>query len=205
MKKIKLWKNKNELSDKVAIVDDEDFELVENALLRYKKDGTLSKNSGKWYAHDPGGNYKTYGMSGSRDKSIHRLVMNAPKGKDVDHVNGDPLDNRKCNLRICTRSQNCQNKKLRNDSASGYKGVYEIKNPRRHKYISKKTGEVTYHYSMSKKRFCAYIGDLETHYPNKRHIRLGHYETAEQAARAYDKKAKELHGEFAYLNFPEEK
>ena len=192
MKKIKLWKNKNELSDKVAIVDDEDFELVENALLRYKKDGTISKR--KWYAWtQPHCNGKYYAMSGCRLQSIHRLVMNAPKDKDIDHINGDPLDNRKCNLRICTRSQNSQNKKLRNDSASGYKGVYEIKKPA--------PGMI----ALLKKRFRAYIGDPATHYPNKRHIRLGHYETAEQAAKAYDKKAQELHGEFAYLNFPEEK
>jgi len=205
MKKIKLWKNQNELSDQVAIVDDEDFELVQNALARYNKDGTLRKNSGKWYVWtQPYCNGKYYAISGARQLSIHRTIMSPPKGMDVDHINGDPLDNRRSNLRICTRSQNSQNKKLRNDSASGYKGVYEIKNPQRTQYISKKTGEVTYHYSMPTKRFRAYIGDPETPATRKRNIKLGYHATAEEAARAYDKKAIELFGEFALLNFPEE-
>ena len=49
--------------------------------------------------------------------------MNASKGVQVDHINGDPLDNRKENLRICMHSENCRNRKVRSDSRSGYKGV----------------------------------------------------------------------------------
>ena len=169
MADIQLWKNRNELSDKVAIVDDEDYEKVVEAVGR-----------GKWYAHDNGG-AKDYAMNGCSDKSIHRVVMDAPKGMDVDHINGDPLDNRKQNLRICTRAQNSQNKKLRCDSKSGFKGVWE----------------------RAPGRYLAYIGDPGTAYPKKRRIRLGTYPTAEEAARAYDAKAKELFGEFAYLNFPD--
>lgn len=177
MKQIKLWKNKDELSDKVALVDDEDYDRVVEAVTKYRKDGTLYKNTGKWYAtnHNPGGKY--YAVNGSRDKLIHRVVMHAPKGMDVDHINGDPLDNRKENLRICTRSENCRNKKVRADSKSGFKGVYQTKSG----------------------RFQAYIGN-----PNKvsRNIKLGTYDTPVEAARAYDKKAIELHGEYVYLNFP---
>ena len=165
MKEIKLWKNRKELSDKVAIVDDEDYDRVM---------GAISLRA-KWYAHSPPTSKKYYAMNGSRDILIHRVVMNAPKGMDVDHINGDPLDNRKENLRICTRSENCRNKKVRCDSKSGYKGV-EIK---------------------SSGRFQAYIG-----YP---HQRLGTYDTPEEAARVYDKKAIHLHGEFANLNFPKDK
>jgi hypothetical protein len=189
MKKIKLWKNRNELSDKAAIIDDEDYEKVVEAVGR-----------GKWYAHIPAGT-KHYALNGNRDKSMHRVVMDAPKGMDVDHINGNPLDNRKSNLRICTRAQNCQNKKLRRDSASGFKGVYNI-GKRRTKYTSKKTGETKYYEYELKKQWHAYIGDPNTAYPNKRHIRLGYYSTAEEAAMAYDKKAIELYGEFAYTNFP---
>ena len=194
MKKIKLWENKDTLSDKVALIDDEDYEKVMSAL------GPRSK---KWYAHCPPG-ATHYAMTGSRLVTMHRVVMDAPKGMDVDHINGDTLDNRKQNLRLCTRSQNCMNKKLRSDSQSGYKGVYEIKKPQKHKYVSRKTGEVTYHYSMPKKRFQAYIADPNSPAKRKKHIRLGCYATKEEAARAYDKKAKELHGEFARLNFPDE-
>ena len=189
MKKIELWKNKDELSDKVAIIDDEDYERVVEAI-RYK-----NGMPGKWYAHEVAKGY-CYATSGSRRTFIHRVVMNAPSGMDVDHINGDRLDNRKQNLRVCTRAQNSSNKKLRRDSKSGFKGVYEHK--RGSKYVSKKTGEVKY-YACRAKRFQAYIGDPGT---SGRHIQLGHYTTAEEAARAYDRKAIELQGEFAYTNFP---
>jgi hypothetical protein len=166
--KIQLWKNRRELSDKVSTIDKEDYNKVMEAI------GTRAK----WYAHIPAGT-KHYAMSGDRRKSIHRVVMDNPEGMDVDHINGNPLDNRKENLRICTRAQNCQNKKVRADSKSGYKGVYERSNG----------------------RFQAYIGNPE--YPG-RHISLGDHDTPEEAARARDKKAKELHGEFVYQNFPDE-
>ena len=166
MREIKLWNNRNELSDKVAIVDDEDYNRVMEAI----------SSRSKWYVHSPPPSKKYYAFDGSHRLSIHRVVMSAPKGFDVDHINGDPLDNRKENLRICTRSQNCQNKSVRADSKSGFKGV-----------------------DQRATRFRAYIGD-----PNRknRHINLGSYSTPEEAARAYDKKATELHGEFATLNFP---
>jgi|TARA_R110000824_G_scaffold71132_5_gene182367 hypothetical protein len=169
VKEVKLWKNRKELSDKVALVDDEDYSRVVEA---------ISKRA-KWYAHVPHTSKKYYAMNGNRDLSIHRVVMNAPKGMDVDHINGDPLDNRKENLRICTRSENCRNRKVRTTSKSGYKGVY------------------TTPYG----RFQAYIGNPDK---KSRHISLGTYDAPEEAARVYDRKALELHGEFALLNFPRE-
>ena len=207
MKEIQLWKNRNELSDKVALVDDEDYEKVMEVLSRnYRKDGTLRKNQPKWYAKAPNAQRPDliYGMDGNHHKSIHRVVMDAPKGMDVDHINGDTLDNRRENLRICTRAQNSQNKRLRVDSKSGYKGVYEVRESKK-RYTSKKTGETKVHVGKPKKPWQAYISDPGTAFPDKRHIRLGYYATAEEAARAYDRKAKELYGEFALLNFPEEK
>ena len=165
---IQLWKNRRELSDKVTIIDKEDCNKVTEAITARAKWYAWASTSGKHYA-----------MSGCRHKSIHRVVMDNPEGMEVDHINGNPLDNRKENLRICTRAQNSQNKKLRADSKSGYKGVYERSNG----------------------RFQAYIGDPDKH---GRNIKLGCYDTPEEAARAYDKKAKELHGEYAYLNFPDE-
>jgi len=170
MREIKLWKNRKELSDKVTIVDDEDYNRVMEAI----------SSRAKWYAHSPPTSKKYYAMNGTRDILIHRVVMKAPKGVQVDHINGDPLDNRKENLRICTPSENCRNRKVRRDSKSGYKGV-EMK---------------------SSGRFQAYIGNPDK---KSRHIRLGTYDAPEQAARAYDRKAIELHGEFALLNFPEDK
>ena len=201
MREVKLWKNKYELSDLVALVDDEDYDKVAEALLRYNKDGKLRKDSGKWYAHAPTTCSATYAMSGCRRLSIHRVVMDAPAGMDVDHIDGNGLNNCKENLRVCTRQQNSMNKSVRSDSASGYKGVYEIKKPNRTKYVSKKTGETKYYEHMPKKRFVAYIGDPDK--PSRGNIKLGYYSTLEEAARARDRKAIELHGEFASLNFPD--
>lgn len=107
---------------------------------------------------------------------MHRLIMNAPKGMVVDHINGNGLDNRRCNLRICTRQQNAYNSR-RVSGTSQYKGVH----------FEKATG-----------RWRATITCRGRHY------NLGLYESEIEAARAYDRKAIELFGEFAYLNFPEE-
>ena len=198
-KEIPLWLNRDELSDMVAIVDDEDYDRVIEWTRRYKKDGSLRKGSGKWYYVRKGqDSFNEYAVSGDRRSAIHRVVMNAPKGLSVDHINGDGLDNRKENLRLCTTSQNAMNQRLKSHSGTGYKGVY-YSPIHRSKYTSKKTGITTVHESILSKPYMAYIGD-----PNKknRHINLGWYATAEEAARARDKKALELHGEFAYLNFP---
>jgi hypothetical protein len=94
----------------------------------------------------------------------------------IDHANGDTLDNRKVNLRICTRADNKRNRGIPSNNTLGYKGVALTK---------------------SKKRYMARIGS-----GRGKHMYLGTYDTIEEAARAYDAKAKELFGEYAYLNFP---
>ena len=56
---------------------------------------------------------------------VHRLIMNVNDPKlTIDHINGNPLDNRKTNLRICTQSNNCKNKSINSNNKSGIVGVY---------------------------------------------------------------------------------
>lgn len=177
--KIPLWLNKDTLSDDYAVIDEEDYQKVMDDITTTLRNG--KKRVNKWYVYEsPTG--KKYSVSGCKRKSIHRAVMGYPKGMDVDHINGDPLDNRKVNLRACTRSENCMNKKTRADSRSGYKGVY---------------------ISPNGNKIQAYIRP-PTMAKGKR-ISLGYYSTLEEAARVYDANAYHYHGEFAVLNFPNEK
>ena len=55
---------------------------------------------------------------------MHRFLMNPPKGMVVDHINGNGLDNRRCNLRICTQLQNSQNSRRRRPGKSRFRGVH---------------------------------------------------------------------------------
>ncbi len=60
--------------------------------------------------------------------SLHRLITNCPPGMEVDHINGNPLDNRLCNLRICKHSENCKNQKIFTSNTTGKNGVYWDRN-----------------------------------------------------------------------------
>lgn len=113
----------------------------------------------------------------NRNEYLHRFITGAIKGQYVDHINHDKLDNRRSNLRLCTNSQNMQNCGKRKSNKSGYKGVW----------LNKANG---WWYASVRKDYKSY--------------HVGHFRTAEEAARAYDLKALELHGEFASLNFPQE-
>jgi hypothetical protein len=82
-----------------------------------------------WHAHYDKNIKDYYFLSRCRDNhkhiiSLHRYIMNAPENLVVDHINHNPLDNRKSNLRICTMLQNNHNKKRQNDDI----GVYKMKN-----------------------------------------------------------------------------
>ncbi len=104
---------------------------------------------------------------------LHRAIMNPPSGLVVDHINGDTLDNRRGNLRICTQQMNIAATRNRS-SASGFRGVYRP--------------------TKKSKKWRASIG-----FEGKT-FRLGHFKDPEDAARAYNQKAFELYGEFAVLN-----
>ena len=95
---------------KVALVDDEDFERVNQYQWHVAKNkGTL------WYAAArPDGHKREY---------MHRFILNLGPGEMTDHKNGDGLDNRKENLRRCSNSENAHNSKLHGDNHSGFRGV----------------------------------------------------------------------------------
>jgi hypothetical protein len=150
----------------VATVDDADFEAL---------------SSLPWYAHESKG--RVYARrSGVRVDGkqatilLHRELMNPAPGQQVDHVNHDTLDNRRCNLRVSTNQQNKRNS-LPQGGTSAFKGVSWHK---RHRQWYAHIG----------------VGGRKTRY-------LGHFSDEESAARAYDAAALELFGEFACLNFPE--
>ncbi len=108
-----------------------------------------------------------------KDKTvlIHRIIMGAKKGEIVDHINGDTLDNRKCNLRLCTNAENCRNKKIHFDNTSGYKGIRKHEN----RWQAKITKDYKDYF-------------------------LGEFKEAKDAALAYNEGAKKMFGEFARLN-----
>lgn len=107
---------------------------------------------------------------------MHRIIMCAKKGQIIDHRDGDGLNNQKYNLRFCTISQNGQNQRISTHPSklSKYKGV-------------------TWH-KGGRKWQAAIRGE------NKKNYYLGSYANEDDAARAYDEKAKELFGEFARIN-----
>lgn len=98
--------------NQILIIDDEDYELIKRFTLN------VSKQSNGFYIKVLKGNWA---------KNIHCFLMNPPKGKEVDHINRNPLDNRRSNLRIATHAQNSYNKFAEKVSASGFKGVYWVK------------------------------------------------------------------------------
>lgn len=161
----------------MALVDDEDYDY----LMQFKWHVIPHKNGTNFYAAR--GYRKEDGKKSTM--LLHRELLNPVAffreagGIEVDHINGDPLDNRRCNLRIVTKTENNRNrsKSPHLKTSSRFKGVS----------FHKRTG-----------LWQAYIKT------NDQMNRLGYFADETAAARAYDEGAKRLHGKFAKLNFPEE-
>ena len=143
-----------------VFVDDEDFEM-------------LSK-----FNWNPFGHKKQYFVSRNKSENkmiyMHRILIGAEEGQIVDHINGHPFDNRKCNLRICTQTENHMNQKIQQRKKSSmFKGVGF------HKWANK---------------FRVYIKI------NQKATQFGLFDNQHDAAFAYDMKAFELFGRFTRPN-----
>jgi hypothetical protein len=154
MKKILITKGK------FVLVDNDDFIW-------------LSKQS--WCSHSKG-----YAIGWDKENKkvemMHRIIMHTSKGMDTDHINGNRLDNRRKNLRICTRSQNLANYCYFKSKSCNYKGVTKLQDK-----------------VKTPNKWMAQIGK------DNKNIFLGLFPTAKMASMAYNKKAKELFGDFAKL------
>lgn len=152
---------------KVALVDDVDYEW----LIKWKWYAIKKTKRKTWYAA------RMQGGSRKNRKVIymHKEIIGRVPGLEVDHRDGDGLNNQRENLRHCTLAQNQQNKGRYSNNTSGYKGVYKIK---------------------ERDSWTASIR------VNRSPVYLGIFKDPVEAAKAYDEAAVQNFGEFARLNFP---
>lgn len=115
-------------------------------------------------------------LKGRRTETLHRIIAGTPRGMVTDHVDCNPLNNTRANLRVCTQRENALNRTRPFWCGRRYRGVQK----------------------ESRHRWSAAIAT------KGRQFKLGSFDNPEDAARAYDDAARKLHGEFARLNFPRE-
>lgn len=148
---------------KEALVDALDVHLIDG------RHWYASKSSHGWYAlarsKRPDGGVTT--------EKMHRLILNAPHDKMVDHRDCDGLNNRRSNLRIADAFENARNTRIRKNNKSGTKGVY---------------------FDSARNKWAALIAASGKKYA------LGRFETAAEARAAYRAAARILHGDFARLS-----
>ena len=122
----------------VALIDDEDLELVLGRATAWKAVRSRLKNfPDQFYA-------QCWQKKGEPYFSMHRLIMNAQRGWVVDHINGDGLDNRRSNLRLVTYSQNAANRRARAGGTSRFKGVTWHKQSKKWQAVIRVNGRPMY-------------------------------------------------------------
>jgi hypothetical protein len=152
-----------------ATVDAADYEWLSQYRwhARFDKGGHLVYAARATHFWKDGKHYR-------RSILMHREIMQPPEGMVVDHINSNGINNRRCNMRICTQAQNVQNRRPPASEKSRFIGVW--REGKKWRAAIRCKGE---------------------------HFGLGLFEDDVAAARARDRKAVELFGEFARLNFPE--
>lgn len=144
---------------KFAIVDEDNFDALSEHNWMYSH-GYAKRN----FVKENGKKTTIY---------LHRVILGAEKGQIVDHKNGNPLDNRKTNIRICSQSENLFNKRIQSNNKSGYKGVAWNKEKKKW---------------QAQARFCG-----------KRYS-IGYFQTKEEAAKAYNNTIIKISSEFSKPN-----
>lgn len=163
--------------------DQHHFIIIDDYALMptYDKDGNFKENiiididdiervkQYKWHIK-VGNNKHVEGKVNGKVKQLHRFIMQEENQKIlIDHINRNPLDNRKSNLRRCTKRENCRNQKKHKDNQVGHKNITLKKDGKYHVHIYK---------------------DYKQYY-------IGGYANLEDAIKARDIALEQLHGEFA--------
>jgi hypothetical protein len=142
------------VKDLPVLISLSDIDLVKNRCWHISAGGYVSSYDG--YDKNTGNRFKI---------AMHNLILSHPDSLEIDHINGNRLDNRRENLRVVTHIQNKQNLTKKSKSKYGYYGVS---------------------FDKDIKKWRASI------YPENKHITIGYFESPEEAALAYNKKAEEL-------------
>ena len=159
MKYIKTGQKRSDAKrHKLVMVDNTDFKYLNQFHWHVDKDDSVSS----WL-----------GSKNNKRTLIGRFIMNTPDNLEIDHIDGNRLNNQRSNLRLATSSQNKMNRGPRKDNKSGYKGVSW------HKQRDKWTSRIM---------------------ANGKYLSLGLFDNIFEAVRAYNLAAKKHHKEFAWLN-----
>lgn len=138
----------------MVLVDNEDFEYLSQWNWQITTKGYIvRKQSGKYIW-------------------MHRVIMNTPSGMDTDHINGIRHDNRRSNLRVCTKAENMRNRKVQKNNKSGFRGVHQ------------------------KSRDNLWYAQIKINGIQKY---LGVFKNPEEASAVYEKEAEKEYGEFRRL------
>lgn len=153
----------NRFASKACFVDDEDFSIL--------KDRKWSLSNG--YPRTGFTNRILNPKKRQIFTRMHKCILWSPKGTDIDHMDGNKLNNQKVNLRICSRSENSWNRKKHKNNHSGFKGVSWIKRQQQWDAKICKHGETKF---------------------------LGYFDSPAEASEVYKKAAKKLFAAYAKLN-----